>query len=227
MKGEHATEIFSLVKQKGMLPAKLEDLVPLSFIGQSAVAFYRATIKHIKDIPMGEEQRKMTLKNGQEAGELLLDIESRIGELAEKEERAKDVHIAGIRGSTPGGKPPKHERLGLNRNRMRQAEMIHKHPDVVAKVKAQAKKMDDIPTRTAVINEIRYKKEKDRQSQVKEKTKNWKDQLPGDVAIYILALEQCVTKLPKAVPKEWNEKALNYAKGLAKIIIKRLEVFNG
>jgi len=34
---------------------------------------------------MTEEQRKVTLRDGQDAGEMILDIERRIGELAEKE----------------------------------------------------------------------------------------------------------------------------------------------
>jgi hypothetical protein len=47
MKGEQAVEIFSLARAKGLLPEKLTDLVPLSFIGQAAVSFYRAKIKMI------------------------------------------------------------------------------------------------------------------------------------------------------------------------------------
>jgi hypothetical protein len=34
---------------------------------------------------MTEEQRKVTLRDGQDAGEMILDIERRIRELAEKE----------------------------------------------------------------------------------------------------------------------------------------------
>ncbi len=35
--------------------------------------------------PLGEAQRKPTLSDGQDAGEMLLDIEAKIGELAYKE----------------------------------------------------------------------------------------------------------------------------------------------
>jgi hypothetical protein len=49
---------------------------------------------------------------------MLLSIESRIGEIAAKEERAATVPIRGIgngrQGSKPSGKPPKHERLGMD-----------------------------------------------------------------------------------------------------------------
>ena len=61
---------------KEKLP-KLDTLVPLSFIGQAAVTFYRNKIKLMNQLEVTEEQRKATLQDGQEAGELLLDIETR------------------------------------------------------------------------------------------------------------------------------------------------------
>lgn len=72
-------------------------------------------IKLMDQLNATEEQRKVTLRDGQDAGGLLLDIESRIGELAEKEERAKvkptperlpNGRISGG-GALPSGKPPK------------------------------------------------------------------------------------------------------------------------
>lgn len=164
MKSEKAVEIFALARQGGMLPVKLEDLVPLCFIGQAAVDFYKGKIKLMDQLKMTEEQRKATLRDGQQAGEMLLDIEGRIGELASAENKSKpkpSIVPAGEgrnyrtrRGSEPSGQPPKHERLGLPEKRMKQAQTISKHPEVVARVKAQAKKNEDIPTRTAVLNEI-------------------------------------------------------------------------
>jgi hypothetical protein len=50
-------------------------------------------------------QRKATLHDGQDAGEMLLDIEARIGELAEKETRQEPIHKGP--GSFPPGKVPK------------------------------------------------------------------------------------------------------------------------
>jgi hypothetical protein len=54
-----------------------------------------------------------------DAGDMLLDIEMRIGELAEKEEGAKPIITRrqpnGSVLATKQDKPPKHERLGLHR----------------------------------------------------------------------------------------------------------------
>jgi hypothetical protein len=64
-------------------PAKLDKLAPMSFIGAAAVAFYKTKTKVMTQLKMTEAQRKATLSDGQEAGEMLLDIEERIGELYE------------------------------------------------------------------------------------------------------------------------------------------------
>ena len=72
-----------------LLPTKLDQLVLLSFIGQAAVTFYRNKIKLMNQLEVIEEQHKATLQDGQEAGELLLDFETRIGELVIVEPKAK------------------------------------------------------------------------------------------------------------------------------------------
>ncbi len=69
-KGEkEAMEIFDIVKSNKMLPTKINELVPLSFIGQTAVTFYRQKIKLMTQLKMTEAQRKATLSDGQDAGE--------------------------------------------------------------------------------------------------------------------------------------------------------------
>ena len=57
-----AVEIFKLAKRGETLPAKLEELVPLSFIGQTAVSFYRQKIKLMDQLKMTEEQRKEAIR---------------------------------------------------------------------------------------------------------------------------------------------------------------------
>jgi len=76
---------------------------------------------------------------GQDAGEMLLDIEARIGELAEKEPKTVSSRKDGR--FQPSGKPLKHERLGLSsESQMKKSQQIHSHPDIVAKVKAEAQR---------------------------------------------------------------------------------------
>ena len=87
----------------------------------------------------------LSLKDGQDAGDMLLDIEGRIGEIALKEEKAKPPQ-------TKSGKftvretpiIPKHERLRMNKVRMENSQQISKNPKIVERVKAQARENEDI-----------------------------------------------------------------------------------
>jgi len=232
MKGEQAMEIFNLVKAKKMLPTKLDELVPLSFIGELAVKFAKEKFDLMEKLNMADAQRKATLKDGQGAGELLLTIEGRIGDIASKEPDAKGIPVkakgGALTGMKPSGKKPKHERLKMNRHRMQQSQQISKHPEIVEKVKAQAKENEDIPTKTAVLSEIKYQKEKVRRKKSETFRNNkTKLQISIEESVYVTALDRCATVLPSVPPKTWSEGGFQMAKAKANIIIKRLEVFNG
>jgi hypothetical protein len=157
MTEEEQVKIFDLVVQGKQLPATLDKLVPLSFIGSAAVKFYQAKVKLLDQLGMSEEQRKVTLADGQDAGEMLLNIEARIGELAQSIPQERNQ---GIPKGQPVGKPLKHEKIGVSEKRMHDSQTIHRNPAAVASVIKQARENEDIPTKTAVLNEIRYQREK-------------------------------------------------------------------
>ena len=110
---------------------------------------------------------------------------------------------------------------------MHQAQTIAKHPKIVEQVKAEARENEEIPTKTAVLKEILYQKEKRWRKAAAAKRKEDRltytaDQLKYLSMLHIVLSEVTSTKLPK----KWDEKAFAEAKALAKIIIGRLEVFN-
>lgn len=161
MKGERAMEIFEIVRQQNLLPEKIEELVPLSFIGDSAVRFYCEKVRLLDKLQATQEQRKATLKDGQGAGEMLLEIEAKIGEIALKESRVRPLpHIKGEGpGSKPSGELPKHERLGMKHGKqVADAQNISQHPEAVRHIIKKAKENEDIPTKTAVLTEIKFRK---------------------------------------------------------------------
>lgn len=224
MNKEQAVEVFELARREGCLPQKIDDLVPLSFIGQAAVSFYREKIKLMDQLKMTEDQRRATLRDGQDAGEMLLDIETRIGELLPPPEEAKRIGARRTSGLTRGeDRPTAHP--GINDKRAHTARTIAKHPEIVEKVKAQARENEDIPTRTAVINEIRYAKERQRQKEAEGKREESRAIIDIEQTQYLNALHRLITILPQKPPKKWNDAALKEATAIAKIIIKRLEVF--
>jgi len=222
---EAAMEIFQIVKKNKLLPTKLEDLLPLSYIGQAAVSFHREKIKLMKSLDMSEAQRKATLKDGQDAGEMLLNIEARIGELIISERVRVDD-------GQPGKPRDKNGRMkaylpkGINKTRSHQSQQIAKNPKIVEKIKAKAKANEDIPTKTAVLSEIKFENEKKRRKQAEGKRQQSRIIMNLDQKKYINALDRCLSILPKRPPKDWDDIALSEATAKAKIIIRRLEVFD-
>jgi hypothetical protein len=94
IKGEEEVETFSIIKQQGNLPVKLEELVPLSFIGPAAVTFYRQRIMLMNVLEVTEQQRKATLRDAQDVAGMLLDIEAKIGKLLPSPEEARKLEGA-------------------------------------------------------------------------------------------------------------------------------------
>lgn len=231
MNEEENVKIFDLVVKQGNLPATLDKLVPLSFIGSAAVKFYQTKVKLMDQLGMTEAQRKATLTDGQDAGEMLLNIEARIGELAKEADQAVGPRVQRGRGSLPSGEPPKHERLGLSsRTRMAQSEAIHRNPAAVAAIIKEARENEDIPTKTAVLNKLRADKEEAKRKEYERALKVRKGdntrQTTGEALIYLSKIREVVLILPAKVPSEgWSEGSFAEARAMVEIIRKRLEAW--
>lgn len=96
---------------------------------------------------IAESQTKASLRDGQDAGELLLDIEARIGELlpSAKEAMGQSSQKRGV----PKGKARPAPAIlpdGISSKKAHQARTIKDNPEVVVKIKAQARENEDIPT---------------------------------------------------------------------------------
>jgi hypothetical protein len=215
-------------REPNFLDKPLEELLPLRFMGEVAVNAYQGLIRRLDDLPLAEEERKAKLSDAQDAGAALLAIEARIGELAKKEPQVQSPKKKG-EGVAPSrvtalasGKPPKNERLGMTRHQMYVAETIASHPEAVAEVIAEAKKNEDIPTKTAVLNKVAYKLEKER---VKKKRETTRTEMRADALQYLLKLEQAAHLIPARPPKNLFEKDFLVIKAKALLIMKRLELF--
>lgn len=152
MQRDQAVNVFDLVRKSGNLPARMEELVPLSFMGAAAVKFYRARIEAMKQLGVADDQRKATLADGQDAGVMLLNIEARIGELLEDTPPARREGTGG-RATALKSLPE-----GINQTRSKRAQAIHRNPAAVAAVIKEARENEDIPTKTAVLNKIKTDK---------------------------------------------------------------------
>jgi hypothetical protein len=183
------------------------------------VNFHRDILRKINsgELLLAEDDRKAKLADGQAIGEMLLDAEARIGELSYSVPTASPIP------SKKGQVPSRYDKMGLRRKQVENAQTIHRHPAAVAAVIKEARENEDIPTKTAVLNRIRYEKEKARREKAKEEPNKLVMTLEQE--LYITALEQVINILPQNPPKDWDEDAYRVAAGYAKIIIGRLEVF--
>jgi len=113
------------------------------------------------------KERKATLRDGQDAGDVLLDIETRIGELLPSVEAMKKNKPQVVTQRDHLGRITEHESKkvlseGIDKRKAHQSRAIAANPAIVAKVKAQARENEDIATKTAVLNAISYEKERAR-----------------------------------------------------------------
>ena len=177
MNQEESVKIFDLAVKSNQLPASLGKLVPLSFIGSAAVKFYQAKVKLMDQLGMSEAQRKATLADGQDAGEMLLNIEARIGELISSTPRRYDTSNVGDK-KAPKQLPSLPD--GVTSRRSTQSQAIHRNPAAVAAVIKEARENEDIPTKTAVLKQIQLDRAKELQ----------KDRIPENERIRTLLGEE-------------------------------------
>ncbi len=214
-------EIFNeLVKREPrLLDRPIEELLPIRYIGEAAVAGYRALVLKLDDLPMTQEQRAKTLADGQDAGKMLLAIEGRIGKLIPKAPRG-DRHSSDFK-----KKSEEIKKIGATGDQRYVAHAIADHPEAVEEVIKEAEESEDIPTKAAVLNKITQKRQKEYAETHKQEIEKTKLEMTLEQTQFLNILEWIIEKLPRTPPKDWTEKGVQMAKGLVKIIIKRLEVF--
>lgn len=229
MKGEEAViEMFQIIEKNKMLPDRIEDLVPISFIGQAAVSFYRNKLKAIDQLKIAEEQRVATLRDGQEASEMLLDIEARIGELLPS--REESLKMGGKRGGIQARRrtgrleSPSPLPEGITHHHASQARKIAENPDVVERVKQEAREKEDIASKTAVLNAISSEKVKIRGKEISKEQEIYGSNLPPEEAHFLTVLIGFNMELGK-MPRDWSKEGFTEAIGQVYGISEKLKLF--
>ena len=185
MKGVDSMEVFGELMRRdpGLLAKPVEELVPISFIGGAAVSAYRSIISKLGNLPLTQEQKEKTLKDGQDAGKMLLAIEGRIGELLPKGEfgggdRHSEKFKKFSRSLKDTGTTPKQRTI---------ARTISEHPKIVEEVIKEAEENEDIPTKTAVLNKIAYEKDKEFKKEERDKSRG---EMGADTMSYLIQLDK-------------------------------------
>ena len=196
---------FELAVRSKNLPTKIDDLVPLSFIGASAVKFYKEKIKLCDSLKMTEEQRSRTLKDGQDAGICLLEIQKRIAEISETIPKEYANHGVNKYNKSKYGTAElpikragrqKYEKIGLkNKKQLEVANAIKNNPKIVNEAIEEAIKNEDIPTVSQVMTKIKLKKYMEKHPPVKSEKPDI-----NQIALYVVTkLDECGAKLSEIV----------------------------
>ena len=151
-----------LSTQTTQLPDTIEDLSKFVLIGREQLVAVRAAIRAIDKVGVAQSVREQKLKEAQSISEAVLDAEVKIGELMAKVPKA-----------TPNNNPyhendssvdlvkPKSEVIreaGLTEKQVERFQTLAANPELVEEAKAEARKNDDIVSRSAVLKKITEKK---------------------------------------------------------------------
>lgn len=158
------------------LPTNIEDLSRFVLVGREQLVAVRAAIRAIDKVGIAQEVRDQKLREGQEIGEAVLDAEVRIGELIREVPKASGARtdiqprdsgvtrlkVDALRNAGFSGTD---EKIRMMSHRF---ETLADNPEIVAQAKAEARKDNDIVTRSLVLNMIRQKKKEDEQERARE-----------------------------------------------------------
>jgi len=225
---QNKTEVFQelIKRQPDFLERPLEELLPMRFMGEVAVNAYRGLIKRLDDLPLSIEEKESRLRDGQDAGKALLAIETRIGELLPSVEEVQRTGKGGSRrqpdGSLRRGGSQRVLPEGIKTHQAQRARAIASHPKEVEEVIKEAEENEDIPTKTAVLNKIAYKRERER---TKGKRETTQIEMMGEAYLYYSKLEDALRIIPSKPPVDLREQDYLKIKAIALLINKRLEVF--
>lgn len=152
------------IKSKN-LPANVEDLSKFVLVGREKLNAVRAMIRAIDKVGVAAEIHRQKLEEAQELGEAVLDAEVRLGELRASVPRETAGRPKKIQSDDrPNFNTPIQEfdaAVGFGSTTMKDTEKISNHPDLVEKVKSEAREAGEIVTRKAVLDAIKAEKRKE------------------------------------------------------------------
>lgn len=156
-----------IVCVESQLPAKIDDLARFVLIGQEKLTALKAEIRAIDRIGLAKEVEMQKRQEARQLSDLIIVASIRIGELTAKIPTASGARtdlqptVSADNRFHPKTKKQIIEEMGLSQSQVSRFETLAKHPDLVERVRSEARENDDLPTRTAVLSLAKYKKDKE------------------------------------------------------------------
>ena len=180
-------EVNEIMNIGNTLPSKIEDLAKFVLIGRDQLNMVRAGIKALDKLDMAKDVREQKKQEAQMLAEALMDAEVRIGEILLAMPKASGGNhgnqytsakflTAEDFGNVPKPEPKPIEtkqeaakKLGFNKQQVERFQTLAQNKDVVEQVKQEARANDDLATRTAVLQAVRFKQVEEKKEERIEK----------------------------------------------------------
>lgn len=140
------------------LPSSADELSKFVLIGREQLVAVRAFIRAIDKVGLAADVYKQKLEEGQEIAEAVLDAEVRLGELRSQVPRSTGNQYTSA--NAPCGAEAKttlstfDEQVQITRKTAPQLEALASRPDIVERVKAEAREAGELVTRQDVLKAI-------------------------------------------------------------------------
>lgn len=145
------------------LPDTLEDLTQFVLVGKSKLNAYMLKLQTINKLSVAQEIRDQTLKETQEISTALIAAEQRIGELLLAIPKASGNQYTSAfsgDGEKAKSKTETIKEMGYGKNEASDYQQMAKNPEIVQKVIDDALANGEIVTKTSVMREIKFYKDR-------------------------------------------------------------------
>lgn len=164
-----------------MLPARLEDLAQFVLVGRDKLAMVRASIRAMNKLNVAVEVQKQKLEEAQMLGEMVLEAETRIGEIGltipkatGHQEKRGNQYTSGeidsaVDFSTSNKSQTKKdltEATGFSQKEMERFQTLAENRELIEQAKQEARQKNTIATRESVLKKARDKKKKQKKEQI-------------------------------------------------------------
>lgn len=150
-----------LIIRKEYVPETAEDLSRFVLIGRDRLTAVKAAIRAIDKVGVAADVYQQKLAEGQEIAEAVLDAEVRLGELRKTVQKERGGDRKSISRRIEIDKTPLKqfdESAKLTKDIAPQLETLASYPDIVERVKAEAKEQGTLVTRQVVLGAIKAAK---------------------------------------------------------------------
>lgn len=148
------------------LPDTLNDLAKFVLVGRDQLAMVRAGIKALDKLDVAEGVRRQKREEAQMLAEALLDAEVKIGEILKampkatgshwEEKRENKSSSAATFSSNNQTKEEAIKSLGFDKFQVSRFQTLADNKAIVEQIKQEAREADDLPTRTAVLQAVKF-----------------------------------------------------------------------